>query len=217
MVGYTLEQRWEILRQIYLQMMPNFDKKKNHLFRWSSFWSGLICKQAKLSHLSHRKPDAPKTCHCLVRILVQRHNWASFLWKWTRRGRYSQWRSLAGHVEQIFFSQKLKRRHIATERLTDDADFGKINHIFIWSSLWSWWVSKQAKLPHLGNRKPALIHWKVNAPKTIHYLVGIFFQRYNWAIFLRKWARRGRYSQSLSLAGHVKRIIFHKNWREGHC
>ena len=30
--------------------------KKNHLFRWSSFWSWRLCKQGKLSHLRHRKP-----------------------------------------------------------------------------------------------------------------------------------------------------------------
>ena len=81
MVVYTLEQRWEILRQIDLQKMPILaKKKKNHLLRWSSFWSWRVCKRAKLSHLGQRKSarihwkvDAPKTSHCLVRILVQRH------------------------------------------------------------------------------------------------------------------------------------------------
>ena len=67
----------------------------NHLFRWSSFWSWRVCKQAKLSHLGYRKParmhwksDAPKTSHCLVRILVQRHerifihkNWRGGYWQ----------------------------------------------------------------------------------------------------------------------------------------
>ena len=45
----------------------------------------LACKQAKLSHLRHRKPvrihwkaDTPKTSRCLVQILVQRQNWATF-------------------------------------------------------------------------------------------------------------------------------------------
>ena len=67
----------------------DFGKKKNHLFRWSSFWPLRACKQAKLSHLGHRKPvcvqwkaGAPKTSHCLVRILVQRHNCDIFLWEW---------------------------------------------------------------------------------------------------------------------------------------
>ena len=40
--------------------------------------------------------------HCLVRILVQRPNWAIFLRKCERRGCYRQWRSLSGHVERIF-------------------------------------------------------------------------------------------------------------------
>ena len=81
--------------------------KKNHLFGWSSFWYWRVCKQAKLSHLRHRKrahvhwkANAPKTSHCLVWILVQRHNSVIFLRKWSRRGRYSQWRSLSGHVER---------------------------------------------------------------------------------------------------------------------
>ena len=40
----------------------------------------------------------PKTSHCLVHILVQTHNWIIFLRKWSRSDRYSQWRSLWGHV-----------------------------------------------------------------------------------------------------------------------
>ena len=39
--------------------------------------------------------------------------------------------------------------------------------------------------------------------------------RHNWLTFLRKWARRGRYSQWRSLSGHVEYIFVHKNWREG--
>ena len=45
------------------------------------------------------------------------------------------------------------------------------------------------------HRKPAHIHWKSDATKTRHSLVRILVQKHNWAIFLRKWARRGRYSQ----------------------
>ena len=30
--------------------------RKNHYFRWSSFWSWQVCKQAKLSPLGHRQP-----------------------------------------------------------------------------------------------------------------------------------------------------------------
>ena len=63
MVVYTLEQRWEVvLRSAYRRC-----RQKNHIFRWSSFRSWRVCKQAKLLHLGHRKPacihwkaDAPK-------------------------------------------------------------------------------------------------------------------------------------------------------------
>ena len=111
-----------MLEQCFAKWACRLWQKENHLFRWSSFWSWLVCKQAKLSHLGHRKParlhwkaDAPKTNHCLVQILVQRHNWAIFLWKWARSGRYSQWRSLSGHVEWNFvLNEFLKRMLLAT-------------------------------------------------------------------------------------------------------
>ena len=86
------------------------------LFTWSLFWSWRICKQAKLSYLTPIKPvhwnaDVPKTSHCLVRILVQRHNWAIFLRRWLRRGRYSQWRSLSGRGERIFIPEYWRWRY----------------------------------------------------------------------------------------------------------
>ena len=62
--------------------------QEDHLFRWLA--------------RKHWKANAPKTSHCLVQILVQRHNWVIFLSKWPRRGRYKQWRSLLSHVERIF-------------------------------------------------------------------------------------------------------------------
>ena len=40
------------------------------------------------------------------------------------------------------------------------------NHIFRWSPFWSWRLYQQAKLSHLGHRKPARRHWKADAPKT---------------------------------------------------
>ena len=81
---------------------------------------------------------------------------------------------------------------------------------FRWSSFWSWRVYKTAKLSYLGHRKPARIYWKANAPKTSHCLVRILVLRHNWAIFLRKWARRDRCSQCRSLSGNVERNIFTK-------
>ena len=76
--------------------------KKNHLFRWSSLWSwwGQNCHiwATENLHAYIEKPMHPKR----VRVLAHRHNWAIFLWKWARGGRYSQWRSLSGHVKRIF-------------------------------------------------------------------------------------------------------------------
>ena len=106
--------------------------------------------------------------------------------------------------------------NIATGRLTEDADFGKKNHLFWWNSFWYWRVRKQAKLLHLGHIKPVRVHWKADAPKTSHCLVRILVQSHNWAIFRRKWAKRGRYSQWRSLSGHVERIFIHKNWIGGY-
>ena len=88
--------------------------------------------------------------------------------------------------------------------------------IFSWSSFWYWRVCKQAKLSHLGHRKPPGTYWKADASKTSHCLVRILVQRHNWAIFLRKWARRDCYSQWRSLSCHVTRIFVHKNWRVGY-
>ena len=87
MVVYTLEQRWEIL-QHYFENYGNVAECVRKLrtdFRWSSFGSWQVYKQAKLSHLGHRKSArihwkayALKSSHCLVQILFQRHNWAIF-------------------------------------------------------------------------------------------------------------------------------------------
>ena len=93
----------------------------------------------------------------------------------------------------------------------------KRNHLFRWTLFWSSRVCKQAKLSHLGHRKPARMLWKADAPKMSHCLVRILFQRHNWAIFLRKWARRSHYSQWRSLSGYIERIFVHKFWRRGYC
>ena len=128
MVVYTLEQ--------CLQKMQIL-AEKNHFFRWSSFWSWRVCKQAKLSPLGHRKParihwkaDALKTSHCLARILVQRHNWAIFLRKWTRRGRYSQWQTLSGHVERILVIGNISFQQEDTTCHTAEATLDVLRPVF---------------------------------------------------------------------------------------
>ena len=85
--------------------------KKNHLFKWTWFWSWRVCKQVKLAHLWHRKParihwkaEVFKTSHCLVRILVKRHKERPL-------------QSMAIVIKPFwtnYCSQKLKRRILAT-------------------------------------------------------------------------------------------------------
>ena len=65
--------------------------------------------------------------------------------------------------------------------------FWQNNHLFIWSSFWSWRLCKQAKLLPLGHRKSTRIHWEADATTTSHCLVQNLVQRHNWVIFLRKW------------------------------
>ena len=54
MVVYTLGNG---LRSTY-RRCRFWQKKKKHLFRWSSFWSWHICKQAKLSNWATENPHA---------------------------------------------------------------------------------------------------------------------------------------------------------------
>ena len=93
---------------IDLQKMPTLAKKiifsdEAHFDR-----GGYVNKQncciwgTENPHAYIEKPTHPNRSHCLVRILVQSHNWAIFLRKWARKGRYSQCRTLLGHAERIF-------------------------------------------------------------------------------------------------------------------
>ena len=62
----------------------------NYKLIHTSFFNTLFCTLKR----RHKR----KTSRCLVGISVQRHNCVIFLRKWARRDRYSQWRSLSGHV-----------------------------------------------------------------------------------------------------------------------
>ena len=77
----------------------------------------LAGKQVKLSHRKpaciHWKADAPKTSHCLVRILILRHNWVFFFV--VSKERLLQSMALViGPCWTNFWSQKFKRRILAT-------------------------------------------------------------------------------------------------------
>ena len=144
--------------------------KKNHLFRWSSFWFCRVCQQAKMSYLLHRKPTYIEKPTQPKRVTVWYEFWST---------------SIIGP----FFSENQQGKAV-----TVNGDH------------------------YLGHRKPKRIHWNVVVPKTGHSLVRILVQRYNCAIFLRKWARRGRYSQWRSLSGHIEQferriLVASDNWR----
>ena len=78
----------------------------NHLFKIVAFGAEKTRTHTLKSRCTQNE--------CFVRIFVQRHNWVIFLRQCARRSRCSQWRSLSGHVEQIFCSQKSQRRILAT-------------------------------------------------------------------------------------------------------
>ena len=80
---------------------------------------------------------------------------------------------LVQELKSIDHSMRFCIAKWACDRLTEDADFHKKNHLFRWSSFWSCRVCKQAKLLHLRHRKPARIHWKADVFKTSHCLVRI--------------------------------------------
>ena len=110
MIVYTLEQLWKSGPAIELQKMPIVTKKIIFSDEAHFDFDGYLGKQ----NCRTENPNAfieKTTYHCLVRILVQRHNWAIFLRKWAMRCRYSQWRSLSGYVELIFVYKNWRGRY----------------------------------------------------------------------------------------------------------
>ena len=194
MVVYRLEQRWEILRHYF----------ENHC-------NVAECMRKLRTDFGRREVlSAPYVRYLVIK---DRHYWDEFckrilLWRYTKFSCFRSWSQLI--IQCVFAALSapaidLQKIPILTK---------KQNNPFRWTSFWSSRTCKQEKMSHLGYRKP--IHWKAGAPKTSHCLVRILVQRHNWVIFLRKWARRGRYSQWRSLSGHVERIFVHKNWRGGY-
>ena len=60
------------------------------------------------------------------------------------------------------------------KRITEDADFGKKNHLFRWSSFWSWRLCKQAKLSHLGQENLHVYIEKPAHPKRVTVWCGVW-------------------------------------------
>ena len=106
MVLYTLEQRWEILQHYFCRFW-----QKKIIFSDEAHFDlgGYLNKQncrlwgTENPHAYIKNPTHPKRVSVWFgfwsRVIIGRF---FFFWKWARTGRYSQWRSLLGHVEQIF-------------------------------------------------------------------------------------------------------------------
>ena len=98
------------------------------------------------------------------------HHWDEFciktlVWCHTKFNWFRSWRQLT--IQCVFTT--LSRPAIRI--------LAKKNHLFRRSSFLSWRVCQQAKLSHLGHRKPARIHWKADATKTSHCSVAIFLRK----------------------------------------
>ena len=101
-------------------------------------------------------------------------------------------------------------RNIATDRFTEDDDFGKKKSSFQMKLI-------LISLEYVNKQNCRIWGTENDALKTSLCLVRILVQRHTWAIFIRKWAKRGRYSQWRSLSDHVEQIFVHKNWRGEYC
>ena len=90
------------------------------------------------------------------------------------------------------------------------------NYLFSWSSFWSWRICKQAKLSHLGHRKPARIHLKADADlKRVTVWCG-FWSRGIIGSFSPKMSK-GMPLQSMAIViGPFWTNFVHKNWRGGY-
>ena len=64
---------------------------------------------------------------------------------------------------------------------------------------------KQAKLSHLGHRKPARIHWKANAPKTSYCLVWIWSKGIIELVFLEN-----EQGEVVTVNGDRYRLMLHE-------
>ena len=169
--------------------------KKKYLFRWSSFWSCRVCKQAKLSHLGHayiekNSKRVTEWCGFWFRGII-----GPFFFE-NKQGVAVA--VIIGPCWTNFCLQKLKRRILAlycwfqqngATCYTVEAILDILRFVF-----------EDCSISIAENRTYIL---KPEAPKTRHCLVQILVQRHIWAIFLRKWARSVRHSQWRSLSRRI--------------
>ena len=90
---------------IDLQKMPILAKKINFSDE-AKRWSKIVAFRTQKTHTHTLKSRRTQN-----ESLFGTHHWAIFLWKWARRGRCSQWRSLSRHVERIFVHKNWRREN----------------------------------------------------------------------------------------------------------
>ena len=99
MVLHTLEQCWEVGPKV-----AGFGKKIIFSDEVHFDLVGYVNKQncRICTHLYIEKPTHPKRVNVWCGFWFRGIIGLLFFRKWARRGHYSQWRSLSGHVERIF-------------------------------------------------------------------------------------------------------------------
>ena len=146
MVVYTLEQRCQILRHYFCR----FWQKKIILSDEAHLDLGGYVNKQNCRMYGTENPHRK-------RVTVWCGFWFIFLRKWARRGRYSQWRLLSGHVE-------LKRRMLETfdfNRMALRATQPKLHSMFCALFL-KIALSATELLMSFGNLRPAIWHrWTI--------------------------------------------------------
>ena len=107
MVVYTLEQRWKILRHYFRRFWQKkiIFSDETH-FDLAGYVSKIVAFEAQKTRTHSLKSRRSHNESLFGADFVPEANWAIFLRKWTRRGRYSQWQSLSGHIEWIFVEEE---------------------------------------------------------------------------------------------------------------
>ena len=152
MVVYTLVNASLSGSAIDLQKMMIL-AEKNHLVRWSSFWSWRVCKQAKLSHAYIEKPKHPKP------VTV----WCGF-WSGGIIWSFFFWAVKGGPFWTNFWSQKLRRKILETfgfNRTAVRATQPKLHSIFC--ALFLNIALSAAELMSFGHLGTVIWHrWTIN-------------------------------------------------------
>ena len=171
MVMHTLEQRWEIILKIMVTLqnvcencIRILEEEKHRQLRMSV----ILWKKVKETGILIDKPkrEKPKTVHTHENIavlaesvceapsaLIHRRSQQLNISETSLRrilhkdlGMTPYKVQLVEELKPIDHPMRFRFTKWACDRLTEDADYGKKNHLFRWSSFWCWRICKQTKL-----------------------------------------------------------------------